>query len=159
MLEKQKIKNKWIWGIVVVLNLIVSYGIIRQMIYKIPFGDNPAPNFILILGLVTTLALLVMLLTIYLEVTANVDKITIKFYPFFKREINFDEIKDIEIIKYKPLKDYGGWGIRYGRKGKAYTIDGNLGLSITLLNDKNILIGIKNKKLYKSLKIKNYDKN
>lgn len=158
IIEKQKIKNKLIWGIVIFLNLIVVYGVIKQMVYKTPFGDNPAPNFILLLGLLTTLALLIMLLIIYLKVTANKNKIAIKFYPFFKREIGFNEIKNIEIIKYKPLKDYGGWGIRYGSKGKAYTIGGNLGLSITLLNDKNILIGIKNKNVYKSL-IKNYDKN
>ena len=54
---------------------------------------------------------------------------------------------------------YGGWGVRYGKNGMAYTIGGKLGLSITLLNNQNILVGIGNKNNYKSLNIGNYEKN
>ena len=39
--------------------------------------------------------------------------------------------------------DYGGWGIRYGRKGKgkAYSVSGNSGVLLTFNNNKTILIG------------------
>lgn len=159
IVEKQKFKNKVIWIVVLMLNCFVLYGVIKQLIYKIPFGENPAPNFILLLGLVTTLLLLGMLFLIYLKITINENEIIIHFYPFIKKTIQIKEIKNLEIVEYNPLRDYGGWGIRYGKKGKAYTIGGKLGLSITLLNNKNILVGILNKNNYKSLKIRNYENN
>jgi len=159
IVEKQKIKNIWVWLIVIVLNCLVIFGVIKQIYFKIPFGENPAPNFILLLGLLTTLSLFFMLLFVYLKIMIDNSSIKITFFPFIKKNIPFSEIKRIKIIKYSPLKDYGGWGIRYGSKGKAYTIGGNLGLSVTLLNNKNILIGINNKNLYKSLNFKNYENN
>jgi len=159
IVEKQKFKNKVIWLIVLLLNCIALFGIIKQLIYKIPFGENPAPNFILVLGFITTLLLLAMLFLIYLKVTINENEIIVHFYPFTKKVIQLSEIKNIEIVEYRPLKDYGGWGIRYGKKGMAYTIGGKQGLSITLINNTNILIGISNKNNYKSLKTRNYENN
>lgn len=154
IVEKKKFKNIWIWLIVIILNCFVIFGIVKQIFFNIPFGENPAPNFILILGLLSTFSLFLMLIFVYLKIIIDDDSITIIFFPFIKKNILFDEIKKIEIIKYSPLKDYGGWGIRYGNKGVAYSIGGNLGLSITLLSNKNILIGINNKNKYKSLNLK-----
>ena len=42
---------------------------------------------------------------------------------------------------YRPVRDYGGWGIRWGRDGKAYIIVGNEGLQLLLGDGEKILIG------------------
>jgi hypothetical protein len=42
---------------------------------------------------------------------------------------------------YKPLSEYGGWGIKYGRSGWAYNIIGDQGVQLELDNGKRILIG------------------
>ena len=34
---------------------------------------------------------------------------------------------------YRPIMEYGGWGIRYGVKGMAYNISGNRGLQLELV--------------------------
>jgi hypothetical protein len=57
-----------------------------------------------------------------------------KFYPW-------EKIKSIHFCEYKALKEYGGWGIRGGRNGMAYTISGKTGFIIELINNKKILIG------------------
>ena len=44
-------------------------------------------------------------------------------------------------MRYRPLRDYGGWGIRYGRNGKAYNISGNKGLMIEFRNGKRLMLG------------------
>ncbi|NVL91956.1 MAG: hypothetical protein HWN71_02845 [Desulfobacterales bacterium] len=44
-------------------------------------------------------------------------------------------------MTYNPLKDYGGWGIRYGRGGRAYNVSGNRGVYLELSNGKSLLIG------------------
>ena len=51
------------------------------------------------------------------------------------------EIKSAKAVKYNPILDYGGWGIRYRFKTKAYNIKGNKGVRIYLKNGKNILFG------------------
>ena len=42
---------------------------------------------------------------------------------------------------YNPIREYGGWGIRYGLKSKAYNVHGNHGVQLELLNRKRLLIG------------------
>ena len=42
---------------------------------------------------------------------------------------------------YRSFREYGGHGIRYGSKGKAYTVSGDRGVQIELLNGKQLLIG------------------
>lgn len=74
----------------------------------------------------------------------------IRFRPFHLKWVRFkfDIIEKSEIHTYRPLKDYGGWGIRYGRTGyKAYNVNGNKGILLKLKNGKTILIGSKNHEL------------
>ena len=72
--------------------------------------------------------------------------VCIRFKPFHRRWVvfAFHSIERAEFSIYNPLKDYGGWGIRYGRKGKAYNVSGNNGVLLTLRSGKNILIGSRN---------------
>ena len=57
---------------------------------------------------------------------------------------DFDSIEKAEAHSYSPLRDYGGWGIRYGGKGKAYNVSGNKGVLLMLKDGKNVLIGSQN---------------
>ena len=42
---------------------------------------------------------------------------------------------------YSPMREYGGWGIRFGKSGKAYNIKGDEGLQLVFKNGKRLLIG------------------
>ncbi|MFZ1704010.1 MAG: hypothetical protein WAT79_06665 [Saprospiraceae bacterium] len=69
-----------------------------------------------------------------------------RFFPFHRKEKNipWDEIKQVEIIKYKPILDFGGYGIRYNFKSKAYIMQGNKALMIHFNEAKKpLLLGIK----------------
>ncbi len=46
-----------------------------------------------------------------------------------------------EKTTYRPLIDYGGWGIRYGRKGTAYTVSGNQGIQIVFNTSRKLILG------------------
>jgi len=73
----------------------------------------------------------------------NSSGIQYKFFPFhFKwQSIAWNEIEKSEIRTYKPIREFGGWGLRYGKLGKAYTIKGKTGLQLYLKSGRNILIG------------------
>lgn len=60
---------------------------------------------------------------------------------FLKRRIAWDEIERIYARTYRPLHEYGGWGIRRGKSGTAYNMRGNQGIQIELRNGRKILIG------------------
>lgn len=69
-----------------------------------------------------------------------------RFFPFHFswRSISWKEISKKEIRQYKPWSEYGGWGLRWGKSGWAYTISGKTGLQLILKNNKKLLIGTSN---------------
>lgn len=73
------------------------------------------------------------------EIDSSNIKLTIK--PFVNKQISFSDLESWSVRTYKPIKEYGGWGIRFGRNGSAYNIRGNKGLQLVLKNGKKILIG------------------
>jgi hypothetical protein len=57
--------------------------------------------------------------------------------------IAWQDIESVEVRTYKPILEYGGWGMRLGifGKGKAINISGNKGVQLVLKNGKRLLIG------------------
>ena len=88
----------------------------------------------------------------FLELRLKVSKhgFQYQFFPFHLKSyfIKLEEFEKIEAIKYKPLGDYGGLGIRCSFKGKCYNVKGNLGVKVYLKKGSYILFGSQN---YKTL--------
>ena len=127
--ERQKFNQWWLWVILLVLPLLSI----------IPFNsDGINYNYVLI-------CIAIPLIFYFFELRTFVTKegLHYQFFPFHlkKHLIKLDEIEKIEALQYKPLGDYGGWGIRYGFKGKAYNVSGNKGVKIFLKNGTNIIFG------------------
>ena len=48
----------------------------------------------------------------------------------------------LEVVSYRPLADYGGWGIRSGRDGeRVLNARGNRGVRLDLADGSRLLIG------------------
>ena len=73
----------------------------------------------------------------------SADGISYRMWPFHKttRQHTWDEIESVEVRKYRPIGEYGGWGVRIGMQGKAYNVKGNMGIQLVLSSGKRILIG------------------
>jgi hypothetical protein len=73
----------------------------------------------------------------------DTDGIYFRLFPFQLRSryIQWHEIASVEVRNYKPIKEFGGWGLRWSRDGKAYSVRGNEGIQLTLKDKKRILIG------------------
>lgn len=71
------------------------------------------------------------------------DALYVRYYPlqFHSHKISYGEIKHYEIRTYSALKEYGGYGIRQGTKGKAYNVYGKLGIQFEFHDGKRLLIG------------------
>lgn len=74
--------------------------------------------------------------------------IRFSYSPILRKEtlIPWQEINEISVVKYDPIRSFKGWGIgkKNKRLGKSYTTEGNLGIYIRRTNNENLLIGIQN---------------
>jgi len=134
--------------------LLFSYGFYYQLILGIPWGDNPMSDTALIFLTFFVFLIWIGLFLLFQKATlvTNIGTECIQFrYPPFitkNRTISLSEVKQMEIRKYKPLWEYGGYGIRTSLgKGKAYNVKGNIGLQLYLKNGKKILIGTQKKEM------------
>ena len=76
-------------------------------------------------------ALLPLLLVTLFKIVTEVreDGIYVKLFPLPFRHIAFRDVRYAEVRTYRPLWEYGGWGLRYTLShGWAYNARGNRGL-------------------------------
>ena len=140
--EKQQFRQIWIWLILILILLILLIPIISGV-----FGI-----FLNIILLTIGYCFIWLFYSMKLITEIKKDGIQITFTPFTNFIIPFNKIRSYKIRKYRPILEYGGWGIRFNMNGKAYTVSGKIGLQIELSNGKEILIGTENPdKLLKSL--------
>ena len=140
--EKQQFRQVWIWMILILILLILLIPIISGV-----FGV-----FLNIIILTIGYCFIWLFYSMKLITEIKKDGIQITFTPFTNFIIPFNKIRSYKIREYKPILEYGGWGIRINRTGKAYTVSGKIGMQIELSNGKEILIGTENPdKLLQSL--------
>jgi hypothetical protein len=130
--------------------IIVSiYGLYSQLALNIPFGDRPMSDTMLIIttffAVSISTVMFVFFLIARLETIVTTDSVYYRFVPLINkyRKIKAVEIAGCETRRYSPIKEFGGWGIRYNRKQNTYcyNVRGNLGVFIELKNGRKILIG------------------
>lgn len=82
------------------------------------------------------------MLLIRLVTEVRDDGVHLKFhFLWFPKTFPWDEIERAEAVSYRPIVDYGGWGIRWGWHGRAWNVYGSQGVRLHLYNGKNFLIG------------------
>ena len=128
---------------------IFLYAFYQQFVLKIPFGNKPMSDTgLLILAALIFIVLIgsaYLLFGSKLKTTVTNKKLTITFKPLTGKTISFykTNIDRYEIRKYKPTMEYGGYGIKQGKKGigKAYNVSGKIGIQLYLKDGKKVLIG------------------
>jgi hypothetical protein len=95
-------------------------------------------------GLVILAIVGLFIFAIKLHVTINTEGITYKYPPFHikPKQMPWANIESAELMKINPLKEFGGWGLRYGKLGAAYTTRGRYILHIVQKTGKPINLTI-----------------
>ena len=155
--EAQYFRQWWLWLLVVgsaVLTAgIFGHGLYVQLVRGRPWGDSPMSDTALIvtasLMFLVEGGLIALFAAAHLRTEARDDGLYLRFVPFhlsFHR-LPLADVAQVEAVTYRPIMDYGGWGIRYsfgapgGTKGKAYNISGNRGVKLTYYAGRHLLIG------------------
>ncbi len=152
--ENQKFRQKWIWVLLVfccgLVYVLFGWAIIQQIIIGKPWGSpgKQMSNMGLIIFSIIFYTLVTGLIIIFvksnLKTIITKNYIHLKFSPFHLKgvKITKDEITSYEVKEYHPIKEFGGWGIRFRTKGKkAYNVSGNKGLELKFKNSNSLLVG------------------
>lgn len=141
--ETQRMRMWWVYAICVLILGSAVWAFVMQIVFDKEFGSNPGPDWVIYATLGISIALVWLVFAAKLVLKVNADGVSFRYYPFMSKKFSWTDIKEVKVIKYNPVKDYAGWGLRYNwnNKGKAYSISGNKGLDLTLKNDRKVLIG------------------
>lgn len=142
--EVQRFRQVWVWVVVICIAALAWYAFIQQIVFKQAFGTNPAPDWALFLILaIFGVIFPAMFLVMKLEVLVTGQRLVFRMYPIHPRwkEVSAAEIEGAMASVYRPFREYGGWGIRYGRQGIAYNVSGDRGVLVRLSSGKTFLIG------------------
>ncbi len=150
--EIQRFQQLWMWLIIGLVAAIFWIEMVIGVIWMVAPGSIPGepdrgelPSVLVIWGIFWLLfgvGLPLFIYSIRLIVEVRDDGISLRYSPLYSRLIPFEDVKTCEVRQFRPLRDYGGMGIKWSSdKGWAYFVDGNQGVWIELTNGQRLLIG------------------
>ena len=126
---------------------IVLFGGYVRFVLNQPFGHigpKPAPLWLdSMMFLLIGFGIPLLYYSMKLVIEVFPEGFYFRFYPFHWHwhRIAMTDIQKVTAKTYRPILEYGGWGIRYGVSGKAYNVSGNQGVLIEFNEGKKILFG------------------
>jgi hypothetical protein len=118
------------------LEAITGVGLARGHLWSADFMLG------LVIGLVLLLLLMIFLLYMTTEVTPTDVRVWFGWTPTYRRLVPIGTICRIEVVTYRPIADFGFWGICSGRDGeRALIARGNRGVRLELNDGTKLLIG------------------
>jgi len=136
--ETQRFTQWWLWVLLIVVCIFPIVGIVKQLVYKQPFGSKPMSDTGLIIFAISMFAILGLFAVLRLTTRIDSAGIQMQYFPILKRKAAWHDIESVEVVSY----GFVGYGIRFGSKhGIVYNTSGNKGLAIRLKNGKKFLIG------------------
>ncbi|GAA0246765.1 hypothetical protein ACFFQF_05680 [Haladaptatus pallidirubidus] len=151
--EAQRFRQGWLWALLIFSTIPVG---LLVFVVTINEADGFTRDALTTLATVTVALIAPLILFHRAELVTEVreDGLYCKFFPFHLRfrRIPFSEITRFERVSYSPMRDYGGWGIRFGlslslrgiswdEKGAAYIVSGNEGVRIERKGERPLLVG------------------
>jgi hypothetical protein len=137
--------------LVVILFMIGGFGVgfYQQLYLGRPYGNEPMSNngliWSCIFSFIVVSVVFIFILSGSLVTEIWSDGIRYKFPPLIwkMRHIPLAEIAEIEVEKYRPLIEFGGWGLRkrFLSRKTALNIRGKIGVRVTLKKGSQILFG------------------
>lgn len=151
--EEQSFRQSYIpWLMLAVILFLIGifgYGFYQQLYLGKPYGDEPMSNNGLIwssiLSFLFLSAAFILILNGCLITEIWTDGIRFKFIPFVwkTKHIPLSEIASAEVARYRPIVEFGGWGMRkrFLTRKTAYTVTGRTGLRVIKKNGSQVMFG------------------
>lgn len=127
--EVQRFRQWWLWAA-----MLVPVGVIAYV--------HPKPAGALLIPLAVFGLVCMWMYAARLETEVRDDELVVRFYLLWPRKIiPLKDIVSCEARSYSPIWEYGGWGVRYGKSGRAFNVSGDRGVQLVLTGGQRLLIG------------------
>lgn len=116
--------------------------LIWQVFLGHPWGKHTMTNGDVIGWTVFLWLLYFRLITVRLVTEVREGALVIKMRGLWRvRRVPLDRIQSVQTIGHDIARDYGGYGFRSTREGKAYVASGSQGVQVTLTNGERFVVG------------------
>lgn len=141
--DVQYMRNvSWVMLLIIGIAGMMWWGFFQQILLGKPWGSKPASDFWMwILWLIFGIGFPLSFYWMRLIVEVREEHLYIRFVPISRMEIPVTQIKTATTRTYSPLGEYGGWGIRGLSSRRAYSISGNRGVQLELIDGRIVMIG------------------
>jgi len=140
--EVQRFRQMYFWLPVVLIAGLVWWRFVDEMLAGQGEGSQVLPAWgiwVLVILFGVIYPIFAVILRLVTEVRAG--ELMVRLYPFRGRRIPLDTVVEAKARDYSPKKEYGGWGVRVGRSGRAYNAYGTRGVQLVLKDQGRILVG------------------
>lgn len=125
-----------LYAIIAMVDVLTALGLMH--------GSTWSPE--LLLGLVVGTGLLLFFVVLLLHMTTEVTPTEIQVWfgwiAVYRKVIPVGEVRRVEIVTFRPIADYGFWGVRAGRDGeRALIARGGRGVRLELSDGSFLVIG------------------
>ena len=129
--EEQRFRQWWIW----VLLAVAAVPLLVVVAIR-------GPALTVLLGPLLLLAVGALLAFARLVVDVDGEAITVAFHFLWpKRRIPLADVRSAKATTYRPILDYGGYGVRLGFRGWAFNVSGDEGVLVETNNGSRLMIG------------------
>jgi hypothetical protein len=135
--ESQAFRHPGVWALVAIPICGAWFAAVWQLVLGRNFGDNPAPDWVLFVVVAVVGVLLPLwLATLRLVTRVDQEAVEVRFHPpLAGRRFPFGEIESCDEVRYLPIREFGGWGIRWGGRR------GDVAVELTLTNGYRFAVG------------------
>ena len=140
--EQQSFRQRRVLILLAILPAAMLLLLVWQVILGHPWGTTPVSNARVIGWTVFLWLVYLRLMTVRLVTRVSPDELSIGMRGLWReRRIPLNEIKSAKVVTYDAARDWGGYGIRTTRRGKAYMAGGDRGVWLELVKGGAVLIG------------------
>jgi hypothetical protein len=139
--EEQTFRQGRIRILLAVPPSILLVLVIWQVVLGHPWGKHPMSNASLVGWAIFLWLVYLRLVRIRLVTELGPSELLVSMRGLWRtRRIPLSDIKSFEVVKYDPVRDYGGYGIRITRHGIAYIAGGSDGVRLQLISGATVLV-------------------
>ena len=135
----------WLYALAALMVGLVVLGLAPPRV----LADQPAAHglaaklpFLMLMGATIPPLLVIGVLHMTTEVDAEECRVWFGWVPTVRRRIRLDDVRDARVVRYRPFRDHGFWGVRRLKDGnEALTARGDLGVLLRFVDGTTLLIG------------------
>jgi hypothetical protein len=140
--EVQRLQQWLFWVPIAIAAVVIWWAFFKQVVFGGAVGREPIPDWLAwVLAMVFGIGLPALGWAMRLITQVHPGLLWVRLSPFRGIRIPADEIESAFTREYSAIREFGGWGVRTGRSGRAYNAYGNKGVQLVLTDGSRVLIG------------------